>query len=104
MLRELLTSLLQILSMAFGALAMRWLLGMSTLREDMALVREEASWLWDHIQIPDWRDAFNMDRLRHMRRYHPDAQTIIVEGTLGDFGDSGGRGATDFALGHSDIN
>lgn len=67
LLYELCTHLAQVLSMAAGALMMRWLLNLSTPREDWHLAKQAVEYAYDSIRIPDWRDYVNMARLEQLR-------------------------------------
>jgi hypothetical protein len=81
-------------SLLFAALCMRWLMQMSTPAQDMHAASYVARDLWRHVQVPDWRDGFNMERLRWLRervrwertasgRYERDnPSTVIVNGTV----------------------
>jgi hypothetical protein len=81
-------------SLLFAALCMRWLMQLSTPAQDYQAAGYVVRDIWQHMQVPDWRDSFNMERLRWLRErirwerasggaYERDnPSTVIVNGTI----------------------
>lgn len=81
---EIVSELIKISGMLISAIAIRWLMDLSTPTRDWHTVKMGAEWFYDSIRIPDWREWFNMERLTRLRN-HPDAAVVwdkVVDGTL----------------------
>ena len=85
--RELISELIHWALLLGSVLAMRWLLELSTPAVDISAVTGTAKAVWQAMQIPDWRESFNMEKLEWLRRrfqfereqmYEQTNNTIVV--------------------------